>query len=220
MSPQTLAKAGFIASEQVLKTLAERYVTGADATNEVNGVFLKILIAHSQREAATLAHKRITMADALGSVTAAFAQLYATIVDAVTTPDVAADDSLDKDEKRRRAKERNRRTNFARSAKSTLVGYVKAGGRLVALDPATTTKEQLRSFAQAARQGPRAVADQVKALQARLVKLVGVLKETDPDAAQEVVDAAQSDLQAAVTPPKRMTGTRKVKDMTLHAGAH
>jgi hypothetical protein len=216
MAPSTLAKTGYIASDATLKTLAERYVTGADAADEVRGVYLKVLVAHSLREAQNLTHKRITMPDAIGAVTAANALLYSVILDAVTTPELAADDSLDKDERSRRARERNRRTTFARTAKSTLLSFVKAGGRLVTLDPTTVTKESLRTFVQQARQGP-GIPDQIKAARARLEKLVAQLKETDADAAQEAVDATGTALQAVVTPPKPMRGTRRVKDVTLHA---
>lgn len=219
MALSTLAKSGFIANEAVLKTLAKDYVTGADAVSEVNGTFLKILVAHSQREAATLAHKRITQADALGAVAAAHGTMYAIIKDAVTTPDIAADDSLDKGERTRRAKERNRRTGFARSAKSTLLGFIRAGGRLVGLEPATVTKEQLRSFAQAARQGPKGIADQIEAAKSRLAKLVDLQKQEDPEAAQSSVQDVSMTLQSVVTPPKPITGRRRVKDLTLQAEA-
>lgn len=219
MAPQTLAKSGYIASDATLKTLAQNYVSGSDAADEVRGVYLKVLVAHSLREAQNLSNKRITQADAQGAVAAAHALLYAIILDAVTTPDVAADDGVDKDERRRRSKERNRRTTFARTAKSTLLGFVKAGGRLATLEPATVTKEQLRTFAQQARQGPKAVVDQIKAARSRLEKLLATLKETDPEAAQEEVDTTGTTLQAIVTPPKPMRGTRRLKDVTLRAAA-
>lgn len=219
MAPSTLAKTGYIASDATLKTLAQQYVTGADAADEVRGVYLKVLVAHALREAQNLSHKRITMPDAIGAVTAAHSLLYAVILDAVTTADVAADDSLDKDERSRRARERNRRTTFARTAKSTLLSFVKAGGRLVTLDPASVTKEFLRTFTQQARQGPKTLPDQIKAARARLGKLVAALKEQDADAAQEEVDTTSTTLQAVVTPPKQMRGTRRLKDVTLQAAA-
>lgn len=219
MAPQTLAKTGYIASEATLKTLAQQYVTGADAADEVRGVYLKVLVAHSLREASNLSRKRLTQADAQGSVAAAHALLYAIVVDAVTTPDIAADDSLEKEERSRRSRERNRRTTFARTSKSTLLAFVKAGGRLVTLDPATVTKEQLRTVAQQARQGPKAIVDQLKAARDRVAKLLATLKEEDPDAAQEEVDNFNHELQAVVTPPKPMKGTRKLKDVTLQAAA-
>lgn len=212
----TLQKTGFIANDATLKTLAKDYVTGTDAADAVKGVYLKVLVAHSKREAETLAHKRLTQSDALGAVSAAHALMYTIILDAVVTPDVAPDDSVDKDERTRRTTERNRRTTFARTAKATLLGYIKAGGRLAALDPASTTKEQLRSFARAAREGPKGVADQIAAAEGRLEKLVALLKEEDAGAAQEAVQSLAMKLQAIVTPPKRI-GSRKMKNITLHA---
>jgi len=218
MAPQTLAKNGFIATDAVLKSLARDYVAGANAAEDVKGTYLRVLVAHSQRETASLARKRVTQADALGAVAAAHGAMYAVILDAVTTPEIAADDSLPAEERQQRARERNRRTTFARTAKSTLTSFIKAGGRLVALEPATVSKEQLRSYSSVAREGPQTVADQVAATESRLEKLIAALKAENPEAAQEAVQSLQMKLQAIVTPPKRM-GSRKLKDMTLTAHA-
>lgn len=240
---------GYLASDEQVASLAKEYVTSATGAETARGTYLRILLAHSLRELHRGSHKRHTAAEALGAVETAHAHLYAVVVEATLTPDVTPDPNLSDEERRRRTQERNRRTNFARSSKSEIAGFIKAGGRLVTLTPETITRDTLRQFSRAAREGPKSLPERVTAAVDRLASLSEQLMEEDPkttakaapktiahigevlavfvqrladqdaDAARGAVTDLQVELQAIVSPPRRMTGKRKVGGLTLHAEA-
>lgn len=212
-----MAKQNFLATDAQVATLAREYVQSADGTARASGTYLQYLLAHTQAELAKSPHKRHTQADSVGALAAAHARLYAVVVEATVTPDVVADPDATKDERDRRTKERNRRTVFARTSKADLTAFIKAGGRLATLTPATVTRDELRRFARAARAGPATLPDRVTAAAERLQTLVRQLAEEDAAAAREAVDELSTELSAIVTPPKQMRGTRKVGNITLHA---
>jgi hypothetical protein len=208
---------GYLATDTQVATLARDYVTNANGAEQARGTYLRILVAHSLRELSKSSSKRVTTAEALGAVETAHAHLYAVVVEATLTPDVAPDPEASDEERKRRTQERNRRTTFARTSKSALVGFIKAGGRLVTLTPEDVTRDALTHFARAAREGPATLPDKVRATADRLGTLLKQLAEEDPEAARELVDALSTDMQVIVSPPKRMTGTRKVGNITLTA---
>lgn len=212
-----MAQKAYLATDAQVASLAKQYVTNADGAEQARGTYLRILVAHSLRELQKGAHKRHTAAESLGAVEAAHAHLYGVVVEAVLTPDVAPNPEASKEERARRTLERNRRTTFARSSKADLTGFVKAGGRLSTLTPESVTRDALRRVVRAAREGPAALPDRVKATVERLEGLVKQLAQEDLEAAREIVDGLKMELRAIVTPPKRMRGTRKVGDITLHA---
>jgi hypothetical protein len=208
---------GYLATDTQVATLARDYVTNSTGADQARGTYLRILVAHSLREIAKGAHKRVSTAEALGAVEAAHAHLYGVVVEATMTPDVAPDPEATDEERRRRTQERNRRTTFARTSKSALTGFVKAGGRLASLTPEQVNRDELTRFARAAREGPASLPDRVKSIAERLQTLVRQLTAEDPEAAREAVDAVSTELQVIVTPPKQMRGTRKVGNITLTA---
>lgn len=212
-----MAKQAFLATDAQVAALARDYVTSADGTARASGTYLQYLLAHTLRELHKNPHKRYTMADAQGALAAAHAHLYAVVVEATVTPDVAPDPDVSKDERDRRTKERNRRTVFARTSKADITAFIKAGGRLATLDPATVTRDMLRKFASAAREGPAALPDRVRSTADRLEALVKQLVEEDREAAAQIVESLSVELHAIVTPPKLMRGSRKVGNITLHA---
>lgn len=72
--------------------------------------------------------------------------LYPSVLAGVTTPDVAPlppGDKANRAANKARALERNARSNFARTAASTVRGFLEAGGSLTDLDVATVTKSGL-----------------------------------------------------------------------------
>lgn len=98
----------------------------------------------------------------------------------------------------RGAKERatllNRRTNFARSAVSTVRSYIRAGNDITLVDPATCTKRSLQ-VERAARPPSvarmrRAVENRSKALMASVLNLV----DTDKAAAREEIELLMGQL--------------------------
>jgi hypothetical protein len=208
---------GYLATDEQVAALAKEYVASATSAENARGTYLRILLAHALRELHKGSHKRHTAAEALGAIETAHSHLYTVVTEATLTPDVTPDPDASDVERRRRTQERNRRTNFARSSKSDLTNFVKAGGRLVTLTPETVSRDELRRFARAAREGPKALPDRVASAVERLETLVRQLMEQDPDGAREVVEGLQLELQTIVTPPKRMAGKRKVGNITLHA---
>lgn len=210
---------GYLATDAQVASLAKDYVTHADGSEQARGTYLRILVAHAQRELSKSDHKRHSAAESLGAIETAHAHLYGVVLEAITTPDIALVSDASDVERKRRAQERNRRSTFARSSKSALAGFVKAGGRLASLIPDDVTRDQLTKFTREAREGPVALPDRVETTAKRLETLVKQLMAEDPDAAKTAVEALSWDLQAIVTPPKQMRGTRKVGEMTLRAEA-
>jgi hypothetical protein len=68
---------------------------------------------------------------------------YAAVLRGITTPEIAPVDGLEKAEATRRSIERNRRSTFARGAKSALNKWVSTGGDMRALDVETVTRDPL-----------------------------------------------------------------------------
>jgi hypothetical protein len=209
MKTYDIAKHGYIVNEAALSDLARRYADGIAATEGVRTTYLQILVAHSKQE---VSGKRSTARQEQEAVENTHGKLYGIILDAITTKDLVADDALPKDEQKRRSRERNRRTVFARTSKSTLKRWLEAGGKLSSLDPATVTKEALRVQAT-----PDTKPDEVIARAEQIMeRALRVLVIQDQEAAQEVVNDIQARLQEIVTPPKPLTRTRRqVGSMTL-----
>jgi hypothetical protein len=227
------APKGYLATDEQVASLAKDYVKNAEGAENARGTYLRILVAHSLRELHKSSHKRYSTAEALGAVEAAHTHLYAIVVEATLTPDVMPEPGASDEERRRRTTERNRRTTFARSSKSALVGFIKAGGRLATLTPAEVNRDALTRFARAAREGPKTLQERFEGLAERLaekdptlargvvgelhVNLLKQLMKEDPEAGREAVEGLQVELEAILTPPRRMTGKRKVGSLTLHA---
>jgi len=220
------ARTGYLVTEAALAALAKDYASGVEQTEGVRGTYLRILVAHSKRELETAGVKRATTDAALAAVQRAHEALYTIVLAAITTPDIAPDDEADADETRRRTKERNRRSTFARTSKTTLVRAIEAGERLAALDPATVTKEMLQARYAQVRAGPGTATERIARLRASLERLVRELAEEDKDAAQAAVRETQKGLRAALKPApaepeqpavRPLTRKRKqVGELTLH----
>lgn len=210
MKSYDIAKHGYIVTEAALSDLARRYVQGVELTEGTRATYLQVLVAHSKQE---LNGKRPTEAQQIEAINETHGKLYGIILDAVTTEDIAPDDAQPKEEQQRRARERNRRSTFARTSKSTLVRWVRAGGKLASLDPAETTKDSLRVTASA---DPASADEIISRAEATLERALRVLVVQDPEGAQDMVNEIQGRLQAIVTPPKPLTRTRRqVGSLTL-----
>lgn len=213
MKAYDIAKHGYIVNEAALSELARRYADGIAATEGVRATYLQVLVAHTKQELGRAAASA-SSEQQLAAIDSVHSGLYSIILDAITTEDIAADDSLEKAESKRRSRERNRRTTFARTSKSVLAHWVRAGGKIHTLDPAKVTKEALRVQASPTEESVDSI---VQKAEGTLERAVRVLVVQDAEAAQELVNEITQRLQAIVTPPKPLTSTRRrVGSLTLN----
>lgn len=144
---EELTQAGFFASEEQIEALA-RYnlqnITGSDA---VKGIYLKSLIVGVQKH---LEDSQVEQEPTV-VLNIVHERYYKAVMRAVTPQALADDAKLPKDVRRARSQERNRRGNFARSAKSTVLSFIKADGDIMQLNAETITKTELSAFSLAMR---------------------------------------------------------------------
>ncbi len=217
-----LAKTGYIVSDATLTELSRDFVKGIDQADGVRASYLKILVAHVQRALDKWQIKRASAEKVLDAIDEVHGHLYAVVLEAVTTKDLLPEDGIPQEERTRRSLERNRRSTFARSAKSTLVQWVNAGGRISTLKPADVTKEELRKlYAQpSGSQDTGTVQERITTTETRLETLVKELAADDIEAASELVTEIVAKLQAIVdgeTKTRPLTKRkRRVGELTLH----
>lgn len=139
--------------------LGRVYAAGGIVAEKVGTTYLRALI-----KGALVTHGRKPEDGESKALNVAHAEYLPCIVRGITTPDVApiagpAGDSPNvvRAENKRRALERNRRSNFARTAASAVRGYLGAGGKLADIPLPTVTKSWLVSEA-ARMRGPIAAA--------------------------------------------------------------
>ncbi len=193
---QAIQKANYLATEADVENLAREYVTAQHLLAGSRTTYFRILLAGTQ---VALAGKPVLRAKPSASILddqipahlEAFenvnARLYAAVVRGSVTPDVADAPNLSTDEANRRASERNRRNNYARSAASTIRSYIRAGHDITRISVLTATKNSM-----AVANSTRSVIDQspeerlhrrVKAATSRLAGLVTDLAGMDRSAA-------------------------------------
>lgn len=147
----TIQKANYSATDADVETLARQYQSAAESQGTTRGVYLRILLAATQvsiAEHVTLRARRgktrvipeSDRAAQLEKFEACNTRLYAAVLRGVGGEELEDREGLKPEERRRRALERNRRTNFARSAAATLRAYIRAGGDVTALPVPTVTK--------------------------------------------------------------------------------
>lgn len=123
--------------ENIARELGRINAASDKVSGRVAGSYLRLLTAAAQ------ASMSAGWTDAALAVCTVNSFYYPKVVEGVTTPDIVPDKSDAPEERKRKTLERNSRSNFARTAASTLVGWIKAGGDLSTLDPMTVTKSQL-----------------------------------------------------------------------------
>lgn len=212
-----LSKTGYLVTDAVLAALARDYVQGAHQAAQVNDSFLRILTAHTQRELERQKVRRPTQDGSLSMLDIVYDKLYAVVLEAVTTADIAKVEGLDKAERARRAQERNRRSNFARSAKATLVAAVRSGANLMKLEVEDVTKRSLQAYV-TQNKAPKSVFDRLTDAKTKFEELVIELAKDDADSAADFVMQVQAKLielvpEAAKPIAKART---KVGELVLH----
>lgn len=144
---KTIAKHGYMASPAQVEQLASVLANSTSQVADADSCYLKVVVAAMQ---ATMGvgkpgpRKAYTPETQLAVLNSTVLPFYQAVLRGVTTPDIEDKKGLDKDEAKRRALERNRRSIFARTTKSTLVAFIKTGGDVRAVDVQTVTKGWLR----------------------------------------------------------------------------
>lgn len=184
---EELTRAHFLATDDQVKALAGRYATGLQAQDTVRGCYLKVLTAATIKAAKPAKGKASEIMTYLEKVHEGY---YAIVMKGVTTPEIAEDESLDQEQRTIRSLERNRRSNFARSAKGALTAYLKAGGDLFQLNPDTVTKRELQTFVTAMREKnaePKSLQHRAELAVTRIEEMCRELADEDQDAAMVTV---------------------------------
>jgi len=211
----TLETTGYLATNEQLAALAQEYASGLGLIGGVRASYLRILVAHSQQDAGRQL-KKLTPVQTRKLVQATHDRLYAVVLSAITTPELAADERLSPRENTKRSLERNRRSNFARTAKHAIDLYLDCGGKLWALKPATVTKEELRRIARPDDRGSaRGLVRSATRTVERTIKMVTQLAETNKAAARKL--AAELIDKLGLIAAKPLTRrTVKRGELTLH----
>lgn len=184
---EELTRTGFIANEEQIEALARFNLLNMTGTDAVRGIYLKSLIVGVQREI-DKAQLEPEPATVLAQV---HEKYYAAVVRAVTPKNLKDDPQLPREERKARAQERNRRGNFARSAKSTVLAFIKAGGDIMQLNAATITKVELTAFSLAMR-------STVATQEAPLIVRVGAAISKLEELIRELADQSKGDAVDAV----------------------
>lgn len=145
-----IEKNNYLATPEAIEQMARDQYAAAESQNRIATTYFRVLIATTQ---AQLLGKPVLRVRVSGAGLDTMAQLkvfeevneglYHAVLRGITTPDLEHQDNLSAAEKSRRAKERNRRSTFARSAASTLRKYIKTGGDLRRLSIVSVTKNGL-----------------------------------------------------------------------------
>lgn len=127
-----------------IENFARDMATAIDSVSNGRTTYLRVLVAGIQGTLGKVKRGRNlgadTQLDVLGDVSDRY---YAAVLKGVTTPDIEHAEGLDKAESTRRSVERNRRSTFARSAKSVLSSWINTGGDIRNLDVDTVTRDPL-----------------------------------------------------------------------------
>lgn len=191
---EKLEKAHFVATDAQVESLAlERYSNAAHAVR-ADGTYLRVLVVATQSQVGTRRRGRLDAAAQTNVLEAVHEKFYAAVLRGVTTPEVAPDDALAQSDRTLRSLERNRRSAFARSAKSTLSAYVRAGGDLRALVASQVTKAALRA-AIAPPEPPDKVTRQIARSEGALLRALKRQAKVDPVAAERDIERCIEELQ-------------------------
>ena len=184
---QKIEKSHYRATEQQIEQLAKDHNTMTTAGVRITGIYLRALIAASQAKLGPKGRGRAPGKDAqLHALAVANEKFYAAVLRGVTTPEIAAVEGLAPVERTRRALERNRRSNFARTAAGSLTRFAERGGDLRGLDLKTVTKRELDE----ALQPPGVALEPSTRYQGALLKAIERRARGDPEGARQVAESA------------------------------
>jgi hypothetical protein len=189
-----MSKSQYVMTEQQIEALAAERTTSVVLADGLAGTYLRALVAGAQSKLGPKRGRRPSNEVQLEAVGAISAPFYAAVLRGVVTADIALDATLEAAETTRRTRERNRRATFARTAKSTLVAWIEAGGDARGLDLASVTKGMLRAAGAAKREGGTVTS---RLERAQTAILAAVARE-GPEAARGHLERVIATLQAAL----------------------
>lgn len=194
----SLDRKTFNASVSDIKELVTQGVRAEHTLQSTRGLYFRALIGTTQARGGDGATLR-----------AVHQEFYAVVLEAVVTPDIAKASRVLPEEKKRRARERNRRSNFARSAYGTIRRWLSIEGHdLMSLKPAKVTKTQLMAETPTRVRKPLSedkAAKRCEALMGRVLDFTRTLAASRPDQARKLLDeainrAVQELARGAITP--------------------
>ncbi len=198
----------FVATAEDIQELTRSNLDAVKDIETTRQTYLRALIGTTQAE--LKGTKEITEGMQVKSLAIVQKRFYTAVLAVITTADIADNPRLRPEEKTRRSLERNRRSNFARSAYSTLKSWLQSGKDLTTLKPATVSKSQLAAETPRRHMAARAVKPdkirgKVEALITSLLNSTRQLANADPVEARKVLDEAMQAIakelfQGAVQP--------------------
>lgn len=193
----------YIATVDDIRKLVRQGVNAEQGLASTRGLYFRTLIGTCQAELGA-------DTDQLKALKALHKRFYPVVLEAVTTPDIAAANHIAPEEKRRRALERNRRSNFARSAMGTIRRWLQVSGHdLRTLKPAKASKAQLEADtpkkAGSRKMVPEKAQERVRVVLERMLTMTRALADAAPEVARETLNEAlnrigQELFAGAVTP--------------------
>lgn len=178
-------------TETTVRDLTTAYIAALETRDTTRTTYLRALVEETQRELGAEprvnnATKRARLSDEdrarqLAALAAVHARFYVIILEVV-------DESLKDVTSKDRALEKNRRSNFARTALYAARLYVRAGKDLTALAPGKLSKSALRVAAAPTVRSPRRLKSRVERASQAFVKSLLELGEADKGAAVAELD--------------------------------
>lgn len=179
----------YVATEQQVEALAHYRYTQNTEVNGSDATYLRILLVGIQARLGPKRRGRISLETQGQVLEETHAKFYDAILRGVTTPEIAIDETLPQAERSARALERNRRSAFARSSKSTLAIVAAAGVDLRGLDASLVTKASLRALVSPPEPSDK-VARQIVRSRGSLLRALARQAKTSPNAAHDAIQAA------------------------------
>ena len=187
----------YLATEEQVEQLAASYVQTAGVFGAITGSYFKILIAGCQKHLGKGRKKYPNLKDAqLQTLETVAKPYYEAVLRGVTTDDVtlAGGDEL---EHRRSKNEINRRSVFARTAKSTIFTFMNTGGDIRLIDLHDISKDKMRKMINETR-GITTWDKQVETHRSRIEDICRKLAKDNPGQARDILESVLQHIQGVL----------------------
>ena len=192
---QRIAHSLYVANEQQVEAMAHERYTSDTTTRNTDETYLRVVIAEMQSKLGRRTRGRPNATAQAQVLTTAHDRYYPHILKGVTTPDIAVEADLPPPEQQRRALERNRRSNFARTVKSTILAYLNRGGDVRGLEVSQVTKSTLRAAGKPPEPGNK-VERQIFRAKGLLLRALARQVRNNEELARTSIEATIAELEA------------------------